>query len=41
MAGHDADGIGRYFVQPLAGRDLDELGRILDTLIQANENQPG
>ncbi len=36
-----ADGIGRYFVQPLAGRDLDELGRILDTLIQANENQPG
>jgi DNA-binding MarR family transcriptional regulator len=38
--GH-ADGIGRYFVQPLAQRDLDELGRILDTLIQANEDQPG
>jgi DNA-binding MarR family transcriptional regulator len=36
-----ADGIGRYFVQPLAQRDLDELGRILDTLIQANEDQPG
>jgi hypothetical protein len=36
-----ADGIGRYFVEPLAGRDLDELGRILDTLIQANEDQPG
>jgi MarR family transcriptional regulator, 2-MHQ and catechol-resistance regulon repressor len=36
-----ADGIGRYFVRPLAGRDLDELGRILDTLIQANEDQPG
>ena len=37
--GH-ADGIGRYFVQPLTQRDLDELGRILDTLIQANEDQP-
>jgi DNA-binding MarR family transcriptional regulator len=36
-----ADGIGRYFVQPLAGRDLGELGRILDTLIQANEEEPG
>jgi len=36
-----ADGIGRYFVEPLAGRDLDELGRILDTLIQANEDEPG
>ena len=36
-----ADGIGRYFVQPLARRDLDELGRILDTLIQANEEEPG
>ena len=38
--GH-ADGIGRYFVQPLTQRDLDELGRILDTLIQANQDQPG
>ena len=36
-----ADGIERYFVQPLARRDLDELGRILDTLIQANEEEPG
>ena len=36
-----ADGIGRYFVQPLARRDLDELGRILGTLIQANEEEPG
>jgi DNA-binding MarR family transcriptional regulator len=36
-----ADGIGRYFVQPLAQCDLDELGRILDTLIRANEDQPG
>jgi DNA-binding MarR family transcriptional regulator len=36
-----ADGIGRYFVQPLAQRDLGELGRILDTLILANEEEPG
>jgi len=33
----------RYFVQPLAPRDIGELARILDTLIQANQNhdQPG
>ena len=38
-----ADGIGRYFAQPLAPRDIGELARILDTLIQANQNhdQPG
>ena len=35
-----ADGIGRYFAQPLAPRDISELGRILGDLIQANENQP-
>jgi hypothetical protein len=35
--GH-AEGIGRYFVEPLAQRDIDELGRILADLIQANEN---
>ncbi len=35
--GH-ADGIGRYFVQPLAPRDIEDLARILDTLIQANQN---
>jgi len=33
-----ADGIGRYFVQPLAPRDIGELARILDSLIQANQN---
>ena len=33
-----ADGIGRYFVQPLAPRDVGELARILDSLIQANQN---
>jgi DNA-binding MarR family transcriptional regulator len=40
--GH-ADGIGRYFAQPLARRDIGELARILDSLIQANQNhnQPG
>jgi len=40
--GH-ADGIGRYFVQPLAPRDIGDLARILDSLIQANQNhdQPG
>jgi DNA-binding MarR family transcriptional regulator len=40
--GH-ADGIGRYFVQPLTARDIEDLARILDTLIQANQNhhQPG
>lgn len=38
-----ADGIGRYFAQPLAPRDIGELARILDRLIQANRNhdQPG
>jgi DNA-binding MarR family transcriptional regulator len=38
-----ADGIGRYFAQPLAPRDIGELARILDSLIQANQNhdQPG
>jgi DNA-binding MarR family transcriptional regulator len=35
--GH-ADGIGRYFVQPLTSRDIEDLARILDTLIQANQN---
>ena len=34
--GH-ASGIGRYFVEPLASRDISELARILDRLIQANE----
>src|SRR5690349_20868293 len=38
-----ADGIGRYFAQPLTPRDIGELARILDSLIQANQNhdQPG
>src|ERR1700739_4685225 len=36
-----ADGIGRYFVQPLAGRVLDGLGRVVDTLLPANAGQPG
>jgi DNA-binding MarR family transcriptional regulator len=36
--GH-ADGIGRYFVEPLAQHDIDELGRILADLIQANESE--
>jgi DNA-binding MarR family transcriptional regulator len=35
--GH-ADGIGRYFVQPLAHHDIGELARILGSLIQANQN---
>ncbi len=35
--GH-AEGIGRYFAEPLAQHDIDELGRILADLIQANEN---
>ena len=34
--GH-ADGIGRYVVRPLAPRDIGELARILESLIQANE----
>jgi len=40
--GH-ADGIGRYFAQPLTPRDISDLARILDSLIQANQNhhQPG
>jgi DNA-binding MarR family transcriptional regulator len=37
--GH-ADGIRRYFVEPLAQHDIDELGTILADLIQANENHP-
>jgi DNA-binding MarR family transcriptional regulator len=38
-----ADGIGRYFAQPLTPRDISDLSRILDSLIQANQNhdQPG
>jgi DNA-binding MarR family transcriptional regulator len=38
-----ADGISRYFVQPLAPRDIGDLARILDRLIGANQNhgQPG
>ena len=38
-----ADGIGRYFAQPLTPRDTGDLARILDSLIQANQNhdQPG
>jgi DNA-binding MarR family transcriptional regulator len=35
--GH-AEGIGRYFVDPLASRDIRELGRILDNLIKANQD---
>ena len=35
-----ADGIGRYFAEPLAPGDISELGRILTSLIQANENPP-
>jgi DNA-binding MarR family transcriptional regulator len=34
--GH-ADGISRYFVQPLASRDIGDLARILDSLIEANQ----
>jgi len=38
-----ADGISRYFAQPLNTRDIGDLARILDSLIQANQNhgQPG
>ena len=38
-----AEGIGRYFVQPLTPRDISDLARIMDSLIQANEkhHQPG
>jgi DNA-binding MarR family transcriptional regulator len=38
--GH-AKGIGRYVVQPLTPPDITELGRILASLIQANQDQPG
>jgi DNA-binding MarR family transcriptional regulator len=31
------DGIGLYFVDPLTQTDIDQLGRILGKLIQANE----
>jgi DNA-binding MarR family transcriptional regulator len=31
------EGIGRYFVKSLAQSDIDDLGRILTVLIQANE----
>jgi DNA-binding MarR family transcriptional regulator len=31
------DGIGSYFVKPLAPADLDQMGRILGKLIAANE----
>lgn len=34
-----ADGIGRYFVQPLTPRQIGDLGRILHALIQANQNE--
>jgi DNA-binding MarR family transcriptional regulator len=34
------DGIQRYFVDALTPRDIDELGRILGQLVQANET-PG
>ena len=33
-----ADGIGRYFAQPLTPRDIAELAKIADSLIQANQN---
>jgi DNA-binding MarR family transcriptional regulator len=33
-----ADGISRYFAQPLTSRDIGELARILDRLIQANQS---
>lgn len=36
--GH-AEGIGRYFAEPLAQHDIGELSRILTTLIHANENE--
>jgi len=38
-----ADGIQRYFAQHLTPGDTTELARILDTVIQANQNhsQPG
>ena len=36
-----ADGIRRYFADPLTPRDITELGKILARLIQANEGDPG
>jgi DNA-binding MarR family transcriptional regulator len=36
-----ADGIRRYFVDPLAAEDLDDLGRILSVLIRVNEVELG
>jgi DNA-binding MarR family transcriptional regulator len=38
-----ADGIERYFAQHLTPGDVTELARILDTVIQANQDdsQPG
>ncbi len=33
-----ADGISRYFAQPLTARDISDLARILDRLIEANQN---
>jgi DNA-binding MarR family transcriptional regulator len=38
--GH-ANSIRRYVVQPLTPPDITELGRILASLIQANQDQPG
>jgi DNA-binding MarR family transcriptional regulator len=37
----NANGIGRYVVQPLTPPDITELGRILASLIQANQDRPG
>jgi DNA-binding MarR family transcriptional regulator len=37
--GH-AEGIRRYFAEPLTQHDICELGKIMADLIQANENQP-
>jgi DNA-binding MarR family transcriptional regulator len=34
-----AEGIGRYFAEPLAQHDISELSKILATLIHANENE--
>lgn len=36
-----ADGIRRYFVDPLATEDLDDLDRILSVLIRTNEVELG
>jgi DNA-binding MarR family transcriptional regulator len=37
--GH-AEGIARYFADPLTQHDISELGKILADLIQANASQP-